>query len=132
MIFIKKKQQEKPDPKLFGKVFTDVLNMYQNASILGGIDFKDLNTTTFKIFDRLAKYAGKQSSKDLINYGSYPSLQCPTLCNHEIITWQAMFYLSLVIFILSAITISLYSIFLRKQYDSLKERLKVLKYSANN
>lgn len=123
---------EKADPELFKDVFDAVLKQYNSTSVLGGLDYDQLNTTASFIFEQLEKYSVKQSSGQLIEYGSYPSLQCPNYCSHEVGTWQAMFYLSLTIFILSAITISLYSIFLRKQYDSLKGRLKVLKYTANN
>ncbi len=80
----------------------------------------------------LKTYSGNRLRDADIPYASYPSLACPIQCTNEIVTWQAMFYFSLAIFILCAITITLYSIFLRKQYQSLKSRLKALKYSTNS
>lgn len=114
---------------MFETLFQSILNEYNKNEILGSIDFSELNATTQNIFENLKQYSGRKLTTDDIPYGSYPTLVCPNQCTNEVVTWQALFYLSLAIFILSAITITLYSIFLRKQYDSLKSRLKVLKYS---
>ena len=69
-----------------------------------------------------------------IPYASIPSLQCPVLCSYDLSAWKTLFFISMSIFILALITISLYTIFLRKQYLSLKTRLKKIKYTkvANN
>ncbi len=123
---------EKPDDTLFENVFNTILKQYDDEKYLGGIEFSDLNSTTKSIFEQLRKYTVKKSSQLMVPYGSYPSLTCPNLCDQELVTWQMMFYLTLAVFILSSITISLYSIFLRKQYSSLKKRLNLLNYASAN
>lgn len=123
---------EKPDDDLFENVFNSILNQYNDEKLLGGIEFSQLNSTTRSIYEQLRKYTVKKSSKLMVPYGSYPSLTCPHLCDQELVTWQMMFYLTLAVFILSSITISLYSIFLRKQYSSLKKRLNLMNYNSSN
>ena len=113
-------------------MFQKNLNLYNNSEVLGSLNFDDLNETANYIFEQFETFTMKREEEELIPYDSYPSLKCPTPCSYELITWQTLFGLSVAIFVLSLITISLYSIFLRKQYAALKSRMKNIKYSKVN
>lgn len=124
--------KEKPDLDLFERVFRKNLDSYNNQNILGTLKFDDLNKTANYIFNQLKSFTVKREKNQEVPYASYPSLKCPVPCTYELVTWQTLFGVSCAIFVLCLITISLYSIFLRKQYISLKNRLKNIKYSKVN
>ncbi len=108
------------------------LNSYNDSSILGQLQFGSLNQTAMFIYEKFKKYAEPLSSDEEVPYETYPSLKCPIPCTYELVTWQTLFGISLCIFLLSAITISLYSVFLRKQYNTLRTRIKNVKYINPN
>jgi len=113
---------EKANEQLFERIFHETLLSYDNSAVLGTLKFEQLNESATYIYDQLKRYTLKQDKE--IPYKSYPSLKCPTPCSYELVTWQTLFGISLTVFILSVITISLYTVFLRTQYMSLKNRLK--------
>ena len=119
---------ESADELLFERVFNETLANYNKPEILGSLSFEDLAQTSQYIFDQL-KYLTIKRNEVIVKYESYPSLTCPTPCSYELVTWQTLFYLALTIFILALITVMLYSVFLRKQYISLKTRAKNIKYA---
>ena len=117
---------------LFKNVFKRNLDLYNNPNLLGSLPYENLSETANFIFAQFEKFTLNQTEEMQIPYDSYPSLKCPTPCTYELMTWKTLFGLSVVIFVLCIITISLYSIFLRKQYGALKNRMKNIKYSKVN
>ena len=109
---------------LFKNVFQRNLEAYNNSEILGSLSFEDLTKTANYVYEQLEKFTLNKTEEEQVQYENYPSLKCPIPCTYELLTWQTLFGLSVAIFVLCMITISLYSIFLRKQYVSLKSRLK--------
>jgi hypothetical protein len=120
---------EQPDLDLFKNVFIRNLELYNSTALLGSIPFEDLNKTASFVFAKFEQFTLQRSEADQVPYESYPSLKCPVPCTYELLTWKTLFGLSAAICVLCLITISLYSIFLRKQYIALKSRLKNIKYS---
>lgn len=118
------------DPELFETILVKNINSYNDSNILGQLKFESLNATIIDIYNKLKRYTVK--TEEEVPYQQYPSLKCPTPCTYELVTWQTLFGISLSIFLLSLITISLYSIFLRKQYNSLRDRIKNIKYINSN
>lgn len=114
---------------LFEKVFMNTLSKYNDPEILGRLDFDTLNKTALYLYERLKIWTQKREPSNAIPYESYPSLKCPVPCTYEYVTWQTLFYISLIIFVLALFTVSFYSIFLRRQYVSLRNRLKNSKFS---
>ena len=115
---------------LFESVLMSSLASYNSSKLLGNTRFEALNRTIGEIYGKL-KYLTHKQEKE-IPYKSYPSLKCPIPCSYELVTWQTLFGISVGIFFLSLVTISLYSIFLRRQYISLTNRIKSIKYTPAN
>ena len=112
---------------MFGNVSMDILKKYNNSKVLGNINFDEINSVVQAIHKSLEPYHTNAKGVE-IPY-PYPSLKCPTMCSYELFTWQTLFYVSIAIFVLALITVLLYAIFLRKQYRSLKDRLKNVRYT---
>ncbi|RNA11134.1 hypothetical protein BpHYR1_009948 [Brachionus plicatilis] len=123
---------EKADPMLFERVFMNTLNQYNDPAILGKLSFETLNKTALYLYERLKVWTKKREPSNAIPFESYPSLKCPTPCIYDLVTWQSLFYISLVIFVLALFTVLFYSIFLRRQYVSLRNRFKNSKFSKVN
>ncbi len=117
---------------MFREIFTSNLNNYNDPKVLGNLDFETLNKTAQYVYERFKEFTlKKEKIEELIPYASYPSLQCPTPCTYELLTWQSLFGVSLAIFVLCLITVSFYALFLKKHYDTLKRRLKTIKQSKS-
>lgn len=114
---------EKADTELYDRVFTRLLAQYNNPAILGNVKFDEFNQTATFIYRALRPYSVKRDKSSAVKYEYYPSLKCSVPCIYELHTWQTLFYLSVVIFALALITVILYSISLRSQYQSFKHRL---------
>jgi hypothetical protein len=113
---------------LFGNILNETLSKYNDSEVIGSLSYNDLSTAVRQYYSQL-KYLTEKSDYIIVLYENYPTLACSTPCSYELTTWQTLFYLSLTIFVLALVTVLLYSIFLRKQYISLKARAKNVKYS---
>lgn len=126
--------KEKSDPDLFEKVFLRTLKKYNNQTVLGNLKFQDLENTMnqlYKSFKYLTLKRG-ENEDPLVAYSSYPSLKCPIPCTYELLTWQTLFAISIIIFALTLFTIITYSVMLRKQNISLRKKLTKIKFTAIN
>ncbi|CAF0705604.1 unnamed protein product [Brachionus calyciflorus] len=125
-------RNEKPDPQLFERIFQETLQNYNDSSILGNVEYDLLNRTATQLYERLRQWTVKREKNNSVPYESYPILKCPVPCNYELLTWQTLFYVSLAIFVLALFSVLFYSVFLRKQYVSLRNRFKNSKFSKAN
>ena len=122
--------QAKANPNLLGDIFNSTLNSYNDPNILGVLGYDDLQEVTKYTFTEFSPYMNLTRAD--FNYEVIPSLKCPTTCAYDLLSWQTLFYTSLAVFVLALIAVGLYSIFLYKQYQSLKRRLKATKNSKSN
>lgn len=120
----------KPNPYLLGDIFNSTLKSYNDPNILGVLDYSDLQNVTEFTYTAFEPYMSL--SRDDFNYEVIPSLKCPVTCAYDLLSWQTLFYTALAVFILALIAVGLYSIFLYKQYQSLKRRLKATKNSKSS
>lgn len=119
------KRYEKAEKDLFETVLNDTIGAYKTTDYLGSFDPNEFSSLVYNFYSNFKS----EVSDSQVKYGEYPILTCPTLCTYDLITWQTLFGISLAIFILALITISIYSIYLYKQYKALKDRLKSIKYT---
>ena len=121
---------EHAEPDLFDQIFNSTLERYNDPAYLGALSYAQL----FKLANfTLASFAPyRETEKMEFEYSSIPSLKCPVTCTYELLTWQTLFYTSIAIFVLALVAIALYSIFLTKQYKSMKKRLKSIRVSKSN
>lgn len=116
--------KDKADLELYDRVFHRLLARYNDPNVLGNVRFDELNHTASFIYQALRPYSIRRDEKGAsVKYEFYPVLKCSVPCNYELSTWQALFYLSIIIFALALVTVILYSISLRSQYESFKQRL---------
>lgn len=119
---------EKADKGLFERILNETLREYEsNADSTGNLDYKTLEALVRGFYSNISDYSNGNIE---VEYEKYPSLKCPTPCTYDLITWQTLFGLSVAIFVLAFITITIYSVYLHKQYSMLRSRLgKSVKYT---
>jgi hypothetical protein len=121
-------RNEKADKTLFERVLNETLKEYElNMNLTGNLDYLTIDTIVRDFYLNISDYSNGNMD---IDYDKYPSLKCPTPCTYDLITWQTLFGLSVAIFLLAFITITIYSVYLHKQYSILRDRLgKNVKYT---